>query len=174
MKLPENMLMQGVSFGNNNKNIAFKTNNRVPEFETFYIQSRPFSQSSLDPLDDLYATLGDFNIRLLVFGIINFTQFNQYSISINKVGFYIEDKFDYEGFQHLGFWNPANNQVNKVDPGNTKFYQITNGSYREYRDKTSMGGNFRLFSDILYINTNDSFQLDYYQDFLIKKRLLKL
>jgi hypothetical protein len=79
---------------------------------------------------ELFAGVGGFRLGLEGWNGKSASS-GKYLISINKVDCYIQDKFDFEGFQPLGFWSPATNKLSKVDL-NKQYYYVTNGSYMDY------------------------------------------
>ncbi|GIZ14368.1 DUF6402 family protein [Capnocytophaga catalasegens] len=134
---------------------------KMPLFERFYYTSTNYKITDLfklnlsEPLDDLTATLGSFNFRVIALGIITKTT-EGFLIKINKIGVYIEDSFDFitkdEG---LGDWNITKNKVQPIYPlveppfGS---YRITNESYQKYRKDYGKGMDFNVYSDIKYID----------------------
>jgi hypothetical protein len=48
---------------------------------------------------------------------------------IEKVGVYVQDSYDFQGAQHLGYWDAKTNYAGK-DP--FKGDWVTNGDFRDY------------------------------------------
>jgi hypothetical protein len=97
-------------------------------------------------LNDLIATLGAFTFRIVVAGSTTPVLPKGREVTITKVGVFVRDSFDFEGFQFLGFWNDSNDTVSALNPlaGTAVF----NSSFRDYRDKFHVGGDFRVFSEV--------------------------
>jgi hypothetical protein len=97
-------------------------------------------------LNDLIAALGAFTFRVVVAGSVTPTLPGGYEVTVTKVGVFVRDSFDFEGFQFLGYWDDSNNTVSAANPfaGTAVF----NSSFREYRDTNRMGGDFMVFSDL--------------------------
>ena len=100
-----------------------------------------------DPTDDLYCALGVFAVHLALAGsikpVINAGR-TTHEIRIEKMGFYIRDVYDFNGSQLLGFWN--RNGVSKTP--SLGYSVVDNGSFRDWRAKHRMGGDFFVFSDV--------------------------
>jgi hypothetical protein len=96
--------------------------------------------------NDLVAALGAFTFRVVVAGSVTPVLPGGHEVTITKVGVYVRDSFDFEGFQFLGFWDDATNTVSAINPlaGTAVF----NSSFREHRDKYHLGGDFLVFSDL--------------------------
>ncbi|KAA1242358.1 DUF6402 family protein [Aquimarina sp. RZ0] len=140
--------------------ITYK-NRRVPKFDKYHYQERAFAPGTFSSLDDLTAALANFVFRMSSGGTITKTKDN-YSIQINRVATYVRDSFDFidPGWasQNLGYWNIEENKVVKLAIG-SGYRLIENSSYQNYRDEFQMGGDFRLYSDIHFTNTNDTFEV---------------
>jgi hypothetical protein len=172
IKLPTN-IFEFVKFGTNStKFVLDEKDGLIPEFDKYHIQHKIYDESILEsPIDDMFCSLGSFQIKIIIFCKIHFDN-TKYVISLEKVGLYIEDKFDFNGFQPLGFWSPFNSEAKKIPTG-TSYYYISNGVYRDYRTLTKMGSDFHLFSDVHYISDNSSFLTDYTTDNVSGKKILK-
>lgn len=62
-------------------------------------------------------------------------------ITVDRVGIYARDSFDFQDEQYLGYWEPPAS----VSPAvaivtNNRGRPISNRSFRDYRDQTQMGG----------------------------------
>ena len=111
-----------------------------------------------DPLDDMFGALGAFSFRVAVAGEIDpiplpknppvrFAAPPEWRITVNQVGVYIWDSYDFNGDQTLGFWNMEKGEVSKV-PG-LDSSEVTNKSFRDWRQQSSKGCDFIVFSDVL-------------------------
>lgn len=63
-----------------------------------------------------------------------------YELTIEQVGIYIRDSYDFNGFQILGPW-----EIRDHAP---RTCVVTNGDFRDWRQANGRGGDFLLFSDI--------------------------
>ena len=101
-----------------------------------WINSRPVS-STLS-LDALTAALGGFELHVAIAGKATRRQasgFQELVITVEEVGIYVWDSFDFEGDQFLGMWGYRDTLV-------------YNSDFREWRIKNNAGGDFLIFSDI--------------------------
>jgi hypothetical protein len=85
-------------------------------------------------------------------------------IFVKAVGVYAGDLYEFTGFQYLGRWDLENKTVGGSkknafgtfvhnSPGpDDKVVDIENKTFREYRDKTKMGGDFFVFTPIKLID----------------------
>ncbi|MQT60310.1 hypothetical protein GHO41_23590 [Pseudomonas sp. FSL R10-0399] len=119
-------------------------------------------------LDDMYGALG---IAVLKVGVVGeaFTEVNpvtkqvRYLFHIEQVGFFIRDHYDFNSLQYLGTWT-EDRVLTKAETAFTlslhgqvvlrlkegPFAAVTNGDFRDYRDKTGKGGDFIIYSDVLW------------------------
>lgn len=93
-----------------------------------------------DPLDDMLAALGRFNLRMAVSGYVK-----EKCAFIASVGVYVRDSYDFVGDQSLGYWNSQTNYAGKNFLRGDK---VSNASFREYTAKTGKGADFLVYSDI--------------------------
>jgi hypothetical protein len=96
-------------------------------------------------LDDMTAALGNFAFHIAVAGEVQPVD-GGYQAAITEVGVYIKDSYDFEGDQHLGFWDDSDNSVSAVN-----FFagtRVTNADFRQWRRDHGAGGDFLVFSDI--------------------------
>jgi len=59
----------------------------------------------------------------------------QLVVSVEEIGIYVWDTFNFEGEQFLGVWGYRDTPVNNSD-------------FREWRQKNNAGGDFLVYSDI--------------------------
>lgn len=97
-------------------------------------------------LNDLVAALGAFTFRVVLAGSVTPVS-GRHQVTIDKVGVYMRDSFDFEGFQFLGFWDDSDNSVSALNPFSGT--AVFNSTFRDYRDNNHMGGDMLVFSDVL-------------------------
>lgn len=121
-----------------------------------------------DVLDDMYGALGKATLKVGVVGsafskIDSLTKERHECFHIDQIGFYIRDHYDFNGFQYLGAWTEdhaltkAETVISKTPQGNLvirlkdgPFAAIYNSDFREYRSEMGKGGDFVIYSDILW------------------------
>jgi hypothetical protein len=140
-----------------------------------YINHRP-AGSSTGRLDDLTAALGAFTFRVVVAGTVTWAEARDtFDVTIDQVGVYVHDSFDFNGSQYLGSWAyPGSSYQDKygrvyefpsgrVSPWPFEGGEIImNYDFREYRQRTVKGGDFLVFSDLNRVNmrgVSDTFYL---------------
>ncbi|MGN2388023.1 DUF6402 family protein [Pseudomonas viridiflava] len=121
-----------------------------------------------DALDDMYGALGTATLKVGVVGEVftkehPITQQAQHYFRVEHLAFYIRDHYDFNGFQYLGTWTedrvltkaetviavtPQGNLIIRLKEG--PFAAIANNHFRKYRDNTSNGGDFFIYSDVLW------------------------
>ncbi|MDU8502542.1 DUF6402 family protein [Pseudomonas syringae] len=130
-----------------------------------------------DALDDMYGALGKATLKV---GLVGRTKTEENTITrqqktyftVEHIGFYIRDHYDFNGLQYLGTWTedrvltkaesiitltPQGHLVIRLKDG--PFSTITNMHFREYREKTGNGGDFLMYSDILWKPVNQTIEL---------------
>jgi hypothetical protein len=147
----------------------------VPEFDYFYCQTRscvlsPSIELLLDGFTGLDVSLGTFTFRFSPKGVITKTGEKAYKFYIIEVGIYIRDSFDFQdirgagnidlGFdykldsedsQWLGVWNP---KTKYVGADANMGYWVNNRRYRDYQQRTELGQNFIVYSNVKVIPVN--------------------
>jgi hypothetical protein len=108
----------------------------------------------LQNFDDLFCALGNFTLQLAIYGYVEpvLSTKGTHKVTIEKVGVYVADQFDFGGPQFLGFWDddPPYASANFLGPGKA----VDNGSYRDWRDAHGKGGDFLVFSDVLWTDVD--------------------
>jgi RHS repeat-associated protein len=135
-----------ISAGKQNGGIFGNFDRPVPSIDKEYVNQRSVG-SMLDPLDDLLSALGRFNLHVAVRGEICLSSKHPiFCISIEEIGVYVVDSFDFDGDQPLGIWNYKTNAVSRINIFNG--HPVSNLSFRQWREENKMGGDFLVYSDI--------------------------
>jgi len=117
-----------IEFGNVGEGQARFAHTAEDFHKNWHIQNRSFQQELTDPLDDLYAALGDFHFYFLVKGWVTRLKDQDtkphYKVMIEKVGMYVRDSYDFNDpdcwycwvvpSQPLGFWSCEKNYAAKL------------------------------------------------------------
>lgn len=85
--------------------------------------------------DGLTAALGGFIFQVVIAGKLQWISAKEFWVTVEEVGVYVKDSFDFNGDQFLGVWGYRDTPVNNSD-------------FREWRAKNNAGGDFQVFSDI--------------------------
>ncbi|KPX76661.1 MULTISPECIES: DUF6402 family protein [Pseudomonas syringae group] len=133
--------------------------------------------SAWNALDDMYGALGFATLKIGVTGKtfsreISATQQRKHYFQIEHMGFYIRDHYDFNGLQYLGTWtedrvltkaetiitlHPHGNLIVRLKDG--PFAAITNADFQRYRAKKLKGGDFMIYSDILWKKSDQIIEL---------------
>lgn len=97
-----------------------------------------------DPIDDLFAALGKFLIKVLVRGEVETGINSGFKLTIHEVGFYVRDSYDFnQGTEPLGCWNL---ETDYVGGDLTQGKLITNADFREWRNQNGHGEDRLIYS----------------------------
>ncbi|OLS64320.1 DUF6402 family protein [Pseudomonas putida] len=125
-----------------------------------------------DTLDDMYGALGIATLKVGVAGktfskIDSETQRVRNYFQTEHIGFYIRDHYDFNGIQFLGIWTEDRvltkpEMMRAAVPSGQSIYNwatdefalIRNNDFRKYREKTGMGGDYVIYSDVLWKKSN--------------------
>ena len=132
---------------------------------------------SADP-DDLTAALANFQFCYTVKGwvdrLADRNGKTRYKVTINKVGVFVQDTYDFNDTswedrfysQNLGVWNCENGYLRKIlGVPFINQYSLQNKVFRDWRIKYRHGGDFLVYSDIKVLDTNDSFEFSSLDEF---------
>jgi hypothetical protein len=111
----------------------------VTEIDAAWVNSRPVSSGST--LDGLTAALGGFHLQIAIAGKASPDAAGAVTLTIDEVGIYVKDSFDFNGDQNLGIWGYRDEPVGNAD-------------FRKWRKDHNQGGDFRVFSDVKRIRRN--------------------
>jgi hypothetical protein len=105
----------------------------VTDVDEEWINSRPVENGLA--FDALSGALGAFHLQVAIAGKLLSIGGGEFQVSIEEVGIYVKDSFDFNGSQFLGFWGYRDDPLNNAD-------------FRQWRAENHAGGDFRVFSDV--------------------------
>ncbi len=131
-----------------------------------HIQRHPFSMPKLDQLDadnwdDYVAYIARSNLYFIIGGFVEpSAKVNgNYNVTINKIGIYIRDNYDFNDdpdplfyepdTQPLGYWK----YPGYAGRNEKKGCEDNNKIFRAWREKHGKGGDFYVYSDLNIIRT---------------------
>lgn len=158
------------SFGTFDTAVETYRSEKMPKFEVYYFNSKPFSgfwdlglHYAFDGIDDFIATLANFNYHVAAKGQLVYDPGGTFSspstkIKVQELAFFIKDNFDFvdddpnEPSQPLGYWKIQSKtelEVERTEPSNVgDYYEVTNKSYQDYRNVHNMGYDFHVYSTL--------------------------
>jgi hypothetical protein len=122
----------------------------VPDLDPDYVNQRPVG-SLWDEVDDMFAALANFNLRAVIRGTVTPLSAGKHRVAIDAVGIYVRDSYDFNGDQHLGYWNDTTDYGGKNPFKGTG---VTNQDFRDWRSANSRGGDFLVYSDLKVVPVN--------------------
>lgn len=110
-------------------------------------------------LDDMYGALGVFCFKIAGAGLVtpHFSEEKKepsyYEVTVQEIGVYIRDTYDFIDSQYLGHWNAqdveyAPLQKGYIGDGEERKFIVENKHFREYRENFKKGGDMLIFSDV--------------------------
>ncbi|VXC01621.1 conserved hypothetical protein [Flavobacterium sp. 9AF] len=171
-----------IIFGVQSNQVVNHNNEKMPLFEKYYYNSKSFSgiwdlgkHYLREGIDDFIAAIANFNFHVFATGSLEYVEggyitSEHIKVNVTKLHFYIKDSFDFvdddpnASSQPLGYWKISDDgssvEVEKDSPSNAnEYFEVTNKSYRDYRDDHRMGYDFYLYSTLNEVNVNLSFNL---------------
>jgi hypothetical protein len=121
-----------------------------------------------DTLDDMYGALGSATLKIGAVGKAfrtsdPLTGCSKDFFHVEHLGLYIRDNYDFNGLQYLGSWTKdrvltkSETVLTTTVPGlvavlasRGPFARVWNGDFRKYRNLKGQGGDFVLYSDVLW------------------------
>lgn len=163
--LKDRLLASGYTIG---KKVTLGTNNNVRELDAIaQVNTFPVGHLS-DTIDDWYGAIGNANLKVVING--ETTVRNHKDVFIVKaVGIYIKDTYDFVSNRYnepLGIWS----KVRVLTKAETAIYMsyyaevlfgllakkwsgfvpVFNNDFRDWQDKHHSGGDFIVFSDVMW------------------------
>ncbi len=104
------------------------------------------------------ASLGEFAIYAIPYGVVEPTTDNGYRVIINHIGLYIKDDFEFDraNWLGLGTWDVVNMQVDKF---NISGCHLTNSDFKQWREIYDRGGDYYLYSNVKRIIYNREYTI---------------
>jgi hypothetical protein len=127
--------------------------------------SIPFG-GKLDTMDDMYGSLGKATLKVALIGeAMRDARTGRLALRVTDAGFYIRDTYDFNGPQYLGTWtksgvmSKAQVLANAAMDGMSFRWgkppgHVSNHDFETYRRTTRFGGDFVVYSDVLWENAN--------------------
>ncbi|CCW29917.1 conserved hypothetical protein [Xenorhabdus nematophila F1] len=142
--------------------------NDIRGIDTFSVVNVRQFGSKLDTVDDWYGAMGNSNMKVAVKGYVD--KLNSKDVFVTEqIGMYLKDTYDFVGANEpLGIWskNGILDKISSVDyaalyaTGSwlalwikyNGYVPVINDSFRKWQKKHNEGGDFIVFSDILWMN----------------------
>lgn len=131
---------------------------------TCQINLQRLGSGFLDPIDDLFAAIANASIKLAVSARLEPLSAGRLRVTVDQVGTYLRDTYDFNGDQPLGSWSRTGFSRAAllapeipIDPttadndgsfDRNRFYTVTNETFRKYRRRYNRGTDFTIFSDV--------------------------
>lgn len=119
------------------------------QFDNRIIRGSLLSGENLFIYDKHGASLGAFELLLVVAGDVRPLPDGTHEVTIRRKGVFVEDQYDFEGSQFFGFWNIETHTASllpNILSGCLSW--VDNGSFRAWRDQTNCGGDYLVYSDL--------------------------
>jgi hypothetical protein len=126
----------------------------------------PFG-GKLDTMDDMYGSLGLATLKVALIGeAVRDARSGRIVLQVTHTGFYIRDTYDFNGLQYLGTWttsgvlSKAQMLMNSASDGlvfrssGVPIGNVFNHHFDAYRRATGCGGDFVIYSDVLWQPAN--------------------
>jgi hypothetical protein len=111
--------------------------------------NRVIRKNSIFIHDKWGAALGVFELMLHAAGEVEpLPDGVTHKITIRKKGVLVEDQYDFEEGQILGYWDIDTHEASHLPLSRKCLWPITNGSFRDWRDQTGHGGDYWVFSHV--------------------------
>lgn len=110
----------------------------------WHVNFRKVDQTNVMSIDDMDAALANFAFYVVIGGSVA-PDSGRHRVTIQTVGVYALDSYDFNGSQDLGYWNDSTNQASTWNP--VVGDPVTNATFRSWRSTHGRGGDFRVFSD---------------------------
>jgi hypothetical protein len=119
--------------------------NRVAGYDLIYVDGYFW--------DDLLVSLGRFTFYFVVAGRVTPMKAG-HLVSVEKVGVYVRDSYDFQGSQSLGAWKLPDWAEVLEFPSSC---EVGNNTFRNWRDDYNRGGDYYILTDLRIMETSDHF-----------------
>jgi hypothetical protein len=129
-----------------------------------------------DTIDEFYGAIGKASFKVAAIGTVAIGANKQHVFNVDKLGVYLRDTYDFNGFQPLGVWSKDRclskvesaayyaDEVNKLNPNTWPgraifgspfdgFESFSNATARSWRDTSGKGGDFVIYSDVVWLDS---------------------
>lgn len=112
--------------------------------------NRVIRKNSVFIHDKWGTALGVFELMLHAAGVVEpLPDGVTHKITLTKKGVLVEDQYDFEEEQALGYWNiETHTASHNPFAGCGAILPVLNSDFRAWRDQTTRGGDYWVFSDI--------------------------
>lgn len=141
----------------------------LPQLDALAIQREDIAPSLLGGIDDFVAAVYKASWKLVVCGKCEYVALEgigpRLRVSVDKVGIFLRDTYDFTGPQYLGNWSSSGVQYLPIPPPiewttpdtllaapDKTHYVVDNISYRRFRSVYNKGGDFFVFSDVMWMS----------------------
>jgi hypothetical protein len=140
----------------------------IREIDTFSVVNVRQFGSKFDTVDDWYGAMGNSNMKVATKGHVD--KLNGKDVFVTEqIGMYLKDTYDFVGANEpLGIWskNGILDKISSVDYASlyatgswlalwvkyNGYVPVINDNFRKWQKKHNEGGDFIVFSDILWMN----------------------
>ncbi len=133
-------------------------------WKPYYHQYYPIHGSIGGILGGVYAALGDFTIRFLTKGKIEYLGNSQYTLIIEQAAGFVYDVFNFEGEQGFGYWSCEKKQISINAPNYDDYKEVSNKRFREFREDNKIGNDFLVLSQPKIIDNFSQFTYHFIYD----------
>lgn len=118
----------------------------VNQWEQWYINSVEVPREYEFGADGINAVFAAHMIKALPAGSVSFNSDGTKTITVNKIYCYIQDRFNFSGWDNYLWWSKKNLDFSNM-PGES-YYNLVNSDFFEFRKKFYKGGDFVLQSNL--------------------------
>ena len=164
--------------GTNNTSFGVSQPSNDRDRDSMRCDSRAVGSYFRDPLDDLSGALARFTVNVIPGGTVTQKSIrtpgqapqspddSRIDITVTQASVYVRDSYDFNGDQSLGYWERPDRVYKIIMYGDARaamaalayrrqghycpgdVVEVTNEVFRKYRDRTKMGQDFSVYSDL--------------------------
>lgn len=144
---------------------------QAPQLDALAVQNDGIAPPLTGKIDDFVAAIFRASWKLVISGDCAFTFAStglpSLQVRVKKIGVFLRDTYDFSGPQYLGNWSSSGVRygIYPFDPAidytkpvkmlleeDVQYYKVNNRSYDKFRVAYKKGGDFYLFSDVIWLN----------------------